>query len=76
MDTTLGGLAEGREEPMIFDGKLVVKVESGTVITDPESGERFRVDDRQGVVQRNLLYVTADRFKMLADGAAEASSSE
>jgi hypothetical protein len=28
---------------MIFDGKLVIQVESGTAITNPESGERFPV---------------------------------
>lgn len=55
---------------MIFDGKLVVQVDPGTVITDPESGRKFRVNDNQAVVQRNLLYVTPDRYRMLEEAQA------
>jgi hypothetical protein len=50
---------------MVFDGKLVVQVETGTVIVDPESGRRFRVNDNQAVIQNNVLYVTPERYEML-----------
>jgi hypothetical protein len=59
---------------MIFDGKLVVEVEPGTVIVDPESGKRYRVNENQGVVQNNILYVTPDRYRMLM--AMEAATAD
>jgi hypothetical protein len=52
---------------MILDGRLVVAVATGTVIIDRESGKRFRVNDDQGVVQHNLLYVTPERYALLKE---------
>ncbi len=61
---------------MVFDGKLVVEVEAGTVIVDPASGRRFRVNENMAVVQSNVLYVTHDRYLMLKEmlATAEATS--
>ena len=57
---------------MIFDGKLVVEVAAGTVIVDPESGRRYRVNENQAVVQSNVLYVTPERYLMLREIVATA----
>jgi hypothetical protein len=50
---------------MVFDGKLVVQFEPGTVIVDPESGRRYRVNEITAVVQNNVLYVTPERYELL-----------
>jgi hypothetical protein len=57
---------------MLFDGKLVVQVDPGTVIIDPESGRRFRVNEDLAVVQNNVLYVTPERFELLRRLAEDA----
>jgi hypothetical protein len=57
---------------MIFDGKLVVQVEPGTVIVDAASGKRYRVNENQAVVQSNVLYVTPERYLMLKELVATA----
>lgn len=58
---------------MVFDGKLVVQVEPGTVIVDPASGRRYRVNENLAVVQNNLLYVTPERYLMLRELVATAN---
>jgi hypothetical protein len=57
---------------MVFDGKLVVQVEPGTVIVDPESGRRHRVNENLAVVQNNVLYVTPERYLMIKELVATA----
>lgn len=57
---------------MVFDGKLVVQVEPGTVIVDPASGRRYRVNENLAVVQSNVLYVTPGRYLMLRELVATA----
>jgi hypothetical protein len=57
---------------MIFDGKLVVQVEPGTVIVDAASGRRYRVNENLAVVQNNVLYVTPERYQMLKELVATA----
>ncbi len=57
---------------MVFDGKLVVQVEPGTVIVDPESGRRHRVNENLAVVQNNVLYVTPERYLMIKELVAPA----